>query len=138
MSDVADHPIIRKEFPVLSESLWRGASAQLRNMATIGGNLMQRTRCSYFREPAVYGACNKRDPGSGCAALEGVNRGHAVLGTSPSCIATNPATLQLLSLPSTPLFTSRMASHNVPFRSMTSSSCPATRPMLSTRSRPVS
>jgi xanthine dehydrogenase YagS FAD-binding subunit len=90
MSDVADHPIIRKEFPVLSESLWRGASAQLRNMATIGGNLMQRTRCGYFREPAVYGACNKRNPGSGCAALEGVNRGHAVLGTSPSCIATNP------------------------------------------------
>lgn len=90
MSDVADHPAIRKEFPVLSESLWRGASAQLRNMATIGGNLMQRTRCSYFREPAAYGACNKRDPGSGCAALEGVNRGHAVLGTSPSCIATNP------------------------------------------------
>jgi xanthine dehydrogenase YagS FAD-binding subunit len=90
MSDVADHPRIRKEFPVLSESLWRGASAQLRNMATIGGNLMQRTRCSYFREPGVYGACNKRNPGSGCAALEGVNRGHAVLGTSPSCIATNP------------------------------------------------
>jgi xanthine dehydrogenase YagS FAD-binding subunit len=90
MSDVADHPRIRKESPVLSESLWRGASAQLRNMATIGGNLMQRTRCSYFREPGVYGACNKRDPGSGCAALEGVNRGHAVLGTSPSCIATNP------------------------------------------------
>jgi xanthine dehydrogenase YagS FAD-binding subunit len=90
MSDVADHPTIRKEFPVLSESLWRGASAQLRNMATIGGNLMQRTRCSYFREPGFYGACNKRDPGSGCAALEGVNRGHAVLGTSPSCIATNP------------------------------------------------
>ncbi|MGY3505123.1 FAD binding domain-containing protein [Bradyrhizobium sp. USDA 4471] len=90
MSDVADHPIIRKEFPVLSESLWRGASAQLRNMATIGGNLMQRTRCSYFREPGVYAACNKRNPGSGCAALEGVNRGHAVLGTSPSCIATNP------------------------------------------------
>lgn len=90
MSDVADHPIIRKEFPVLSESLWRGASAQLRNMATIGGNLMQRTRCSYFREPGVYSACNKRNPGSGCAALEGVNRSHAVLGTSPSCIATNP------------------------------------------------
>ncbi len=90
MSDVADHPTIRKDFPVLAESLWRGASAQLRNMATIGGNLMQRTRCSYFREPGVYGACNKRNPGSGCAALEGINRGHAVLGTSPGCIATNP------------------------------------------------
>ncbi|MEK6439175.1 FAD binding domain-containing protein [Pseudonocardia sp. T1-2H] len=90
MSDVANDPRIREEFPVLSESLWRGASEQLRNMATIGGNLMQRTRCSYFREPATYSACNKREPGSGCAALEGVNRGHAVLGTSASCIATYP------------------------------------------------
>ncbi|RJF78945.1 FAD binding domain-containing protein [Rhodopseudomonas palustris] len=90
MSDVADHPTIRQNFPVLSESLWRGASAQLRNMATIGGNLMQRTRCSYFREPAVYGACNKRNPGSGCAAFDGITRSHAILGTSPSCIATHP------------------------------------------------
>ncbi|MCW2721897.1 xanthine dehydrogenase family protein subunit M [Pseudonocardia sp.] len=90
MSDVANDPRIGREFPVLSESLWRGASEQLRNMATIGGNLMQRTRCSYFREPASFPACNKRDPGSGCSALEGINRGHAVLGTSPSCIATYP------------------------------------------------
>jgi xanthine dehydrogenase YagS FAD-binding subunit len=90
MSDVADHPKIRQDFVALSESLWRGASAQLRNMATIGGNLLQRTRCSYFREPGVYAACNKRHRGSGCAALEGVNRGHAVLGTSPNCIATHP------------------------------------------------
>ncbi|HYZ30685.1 MAG TPA: xanthine dehydrogenase family protein subunit M [Crenalkalicoccus sp.] len=90
MSDVADHPGIRQAFPVLSESLWRGASQQLRNMARIGGNLLQRTRCSYFREPAAYPACNKRNPGSGCAAMEGVNRGHAVLGVSDSCIATHP------------------------------------------------
>jgi xanthine dehydrogenase YagS FAD-binding subunit len=90
MSAVADHPKIKQDYPVLSESLWRGASAQLRNMATIGGNLMQRTRCSYFREPGTYAACNKRNPGSGCAAIEGVNRGHAVLGTSSSCIATYP------------------------------------------------
>jgi xanthine dehydrogenase YagS FAD-binding subunit len=90
MSDLADHPKVRQEYPALSESLWRGASQQLRNMATIGGNLMQRTRCSYFREAGVYAACNKRNPGSGCAALEGINRGHAVLGTSSSCIAAYP------------------------------------------------
>lgn len=90
MSAVADHPMIKQDFPVLSEALWRGASQQLRNMATIGGNLMQRTRCSYFREPGAYSACNKRKSGSGCAALEGVNRSHAVLGTSSTCIATNP------------------------------------------------
>jgi xanthine dehydrogenase YagS FAD-binding subunit len=89
MSDVANHPAIRDDFPALSESLWRGASEQLRNMATIGGNLMQRTRCSYFRDP-TYDACNKRSPGSGCAALDGINRGHAVLGASPHCIATYP------------------------------------------------
>jgi len=89
MSDVANHPDIRRDFPCLSESMWRGASEQLRNMATIGGNLMQRTRCNYFRDPS-YAACNKRRPGSGCAALEGINRGHAVLGTSAHCIATYP------------------------------------------------
>jgi xanthine dehydrogenase YagS FAD-binding subunit len=89
MSDVANHPVIRQEFPVLSESMWRGASEQLRNMATIGGNLMQRTRCNYFRDPS-YAACNKRNPGSGCAAMEGINRSHAVLGTSEHCIATYP------------------------------------------------
>jgi xanthine dehydrogenase YagS FAD-binding subunit len=89
MSDVANHPDIIQDFPVLSESMWRGATEQLRNMATIGGNLMQRTRCNYFRDPS-YDACNKRNPGSGCAAMDGINRGHAVLGTSEHCIATYP------------------------------------------------
>jgi xanthine dehydrogenase YagS FAD-binding subunit len=90
MAEVAGHPMMREDFPVLSESLWRGASEQLRNMATIGGNLLQRTRCSYFREPRIYSACNKRRPGSGCAALKRHNRGHAILGTSEHCIATYP------------------------------------------------
>jgi xanthine dehydrogenase YagS FAD-binding subunit len=93
MSKVADHPEIKEAAPVISESLWRAASAQLRNMATIGGNLMQRTRCVYFRDPAAYPNCNKRKPGSGCAALDGINRNHAVLGTSEACIAIYPGDL---------------------------------------------
>ncbi|HET6160135.1 MAG TPA: xanthine dehydrogenase family protein subunit M [Dongiaceae bacterium] len=93
MSWVADDPGIRRHFPAISEALWQAASAQLRNMATIGGNLMQRTRCPYFRDPAAFPACNKRRPGSGCAAIGGVTRNHAVLGTSPSCIATYPGDL---------------------------------------------
>ncbi len=90
MSDVERHPIIRHNYPVLSESLWRGASEQLRNMATIGGNLLQRTRCSYFRAPHLYDACNKRRPGSGCAAIGGYHRGHAIFGGTEHCIATYP------------------------------------------------
>ena len=87
-SDLANDPTIRKRYPVLSEALLSGASPQLRNMATVGGNLMQRTRCYYFRDTAY--PCNKRAPGSGCAALEGYNRIHALLGTSEKCIATHP------------------------------------------------
>jgi xanthine dehydrogenase YagS FAD-binding subunit len=93
MSHVADDANIRRDFPAVSEALWQAASAQLRNMATIGGNLMQRTRCAYFRDPVSFPACNKRNPGSGCAALGGVTRNHAVLGTSARCIATNPGDL---------------------------------------------
>jgi xanthine dehydrogenase YagS FAD-binding subunit len=88
MSDVAADPLLVERYPALSESLWRAASQQLRNMATIGGNLMQRTRCAYFRNHGY--ACNKRSPGSGCSALQGMNRGHAVLGVSDSCIAVYP------------------------------------------------
>ncbi|HUO90220.1 MAG TPA: xanthine dehydrogenase family protein subunit M [Rhizomicrobium sp.] len=93
MGRVADHPQIRAQFPAVAEALQLAASAQLRNMATIGGNLMQRTRCPYFRDPATFPACNKRVPGSGCAAVGGVTRNHAVLGTSSSCIATYPGDL---------------------------------------------
>ncbi|TCL71205.1 xanthine dehydrogenase family protein subunit M [Rhizobium sp. BK251] len=93
MSRVADEPAVKIKFPAISQALWQAASAQLRNMATIGGNLMQRTRCPYFRDPASFPACNKRAPGSGCSAIGGVTRNHAVLGTSDACIATNPGDL---------------------------------------------
>ena len=89
-SDTADHPLVRQRYPLLAQAILAGASPQLRNMATNGGNLMQRTRCYYFYDPA-YGQCNKRKPGSGCAAIEGLNRIHAVLGTSSECIATHPS-----------------------------------------------
>ena len=89
MTDVASDPVVIRDFPALAESLTKAASRQLRNMASVGGNLLQRTRCSYFRGDAGY-ACNKRQPGSGCSAIGGIDRGHAVLGTSDACIATYP------------------------------------------------
>src|SRR5437879_13270441 len=88
-SDLANHPTVRRDYPVLSQALLNGASAQLRNMATTAGNLLQRTRCMYFRDTAM--SCNKREPGSGCPAITGANRSLAVLGTSEQCIATNPS-----------------------------------------------
>lgn len=89
MSDAADHPAVQRDYPVIAEALLASASPQLRNMATLGGNLLQRTRCVYFRDTAM--ACNKRDPGRGCSAMHGVNRLHAVLGGSDHCIATHPS-----------------------------------------------
>lgn len=89
-SDTADHPLIRERYPVLSEAILAGASPQLRNRATTGGNLLQRTRCPYFYDPE-FPSCNKRMPGSGCGALNGFNRSHAILGQSESCIATHPS-----------------------------------------------
>ncbi|MBV8849619.1 MAG: xanthine dehydrogenase family protein subunit M [Methylobacteriaceae bacterium] len=89
MSEAADDPRINRDFPVLAQSLTLAASPQLRNMASLGGNVLQRTRCHYFRDTS-WANCNKRNPGSGCAALEGMNRIHAVLGASDNCIATYP------------------------------------------------
>ncbi|MEK6398001.1 MAG: FAD binding domain-containing protein, partial [Terriglobus sp.] len=96
-SDLADHPLIRSQYPLLSQALLSGASPQLRNMASTGGNLLQRTRCYYFMD-TNFPACNKRTPGSGCAAIEGYNRTHAILGqtdkgakSGESCIATHPS-----------------------------------------------
>jgi xanthine dehydrogenase YagS FAD-binding subunit len=88
-SDLAHHPLVRRDYALLADALLAGASPQLRNMATVGGNLLQRTRCTYFNDPSY--ACNKRQPGSGCSAIGGVTRGHAVLGTSAHCIATHPS-----------------------------------------------
>lgn len=88
-SDAAYHPAVARNLPMLSRAFLSGASGQIRNMATVGGNLLQRTRCPYFRDPASQ--CNKRNPGAGCDALEGVHRGHAILGTSDACIATHPS-----------------------------------------------
>jgi xanthine dehydrogenase YagS FAD-binding subunit len=86
MAEAADHKDVRDNFPIIAQSLQLAASAQIRNMATLGGNVLQRTRCTYFRDVS-YSNCNKRIPGSGCAALEGVNRRHAILGVSDNCIA---------------------------------------------------
>lgn len=88
-SDLAWHPLIERRYPLLSSAILAGASAQLRNMASTAGNLLQRTRCAYFYDRAT--PCNKRDPGTGCSAIGGLNRGHAILGTSEACIATHPS-----------------------------------------------
>ena len=89
-TDAANHALIRTRYPVLSQAILAGASQQLRNMATMGGNLLQRTRCYYFYDPS-YKECNKRVPGSGCAAKQGYNRTHAILGASEECIAVHPS-----------------------------------------------
>jgi xanthine dehydrogenase YagS FAD-binding subunit len=92
-SELAWHPLVRKNYAVLSEAILSGATVQIRNMATTAGNLLQRTRCMYYRDPVM--PCNKREPGSGCGAISGVNRGLAILGTSEHCIATNPSDMNV-------------------------------------------
>jgi xanthine dehydrogenase YagS FAD-binding subunit len=94
MSDVAAHPMVAEMQPLVVQALLEGASPQIRNMASIGGNLLQRVRCPYFR--ALDAACNKRTPGSGCAAIDGVNYSHAILGTSDHCVATHPSDLAVV------------------------------------------
>ena len=91
LADVARHPDVRRTCPALAEAIEASASPQLRNLATVGGNLLQRTRCGYFRSPDL--PCNKRQPGSGCAARDGENRLHAIFGASPHCAATHPSDL---------------------------------------------
>src|SRR4051794_22822454 len=113
-SDLAHHPTVRKNYAVLSQALLSGASTQLRNMATTAGNLLQRTRCMYFRDTAM--PCNKRKPGSGCAAITGDNRTLAILGTSEHCIATNPSDMNvaMVALEATIHVQGKKGTHTIP------------------------
>ncbi|MFD0749159.1 FAD binding domain-containing protein [Mucilaginibacter calamicampi] len=92
-TEAANHPLVRKNYPLLTKAILAGASAQIRNMATNGGNLLQRTRCTYFYDTAM--PCNKREPGSGCAALQGINRMHAIFGWSENCVAVYPSDMAI-------------------------------------------
>jgi xanthine dehydrogenase YagS FAD-binding subunit len=116
MSDVAANPEIQQHYRLVAETLKLAASPQLRNMATLGGNVLQRTRCTYFRDIS-YDNCNKRNPGSGCVALEGANRTHAVLGTSDHCIATYPGDFAqaMIALDATLEITGTSGVRNIPF-----------------------
>jgi xanthine dehydrogenase YagS FAD-binding subunit len=131
MSDVAANPEIQLRYPVVADALKLAASPQLRNMATLGGNVLQRTRCSYFRDVS-YANCNKRSPGSGCAAIEGFNRSHAVLGTSEQCIATYPGDFAqaLIALEATVEITGKSAVRNIPFAELHKP--PGTSPQIET------
>jgi xanthine dehydrogenase YagS FAD-binding subunit len=113
-SDLAHDEQVQRSYPVLSEALLSGASPQLRNMATTGGNLLQRARCYYFRD--VNYPCNKREPGSGCSAMEGYNRIHAVLGTSQHCIATHPSDMAvaMMALDATIVVSGQSGSRGIP------------------------
>lgn len=119
MADAADHPEIQEQYPVIAQSLQLAASAQIRNMASLGGNVLQRTRCTYFRDVS-YAACNKRNPGSGCAAIAGVNRMHAVLGGSDDCIATYPGdfAVALIALDATVEIAGHGGVRTMPFASL--------------------
>lgn len=119
MASVADHTHIRSHFPLIAQSLELAASAQLRNMATLGGNVLQRTRCAYFRDP-TWSACNKRSPGSGCTALTSPNRNHAILGVDSSCIAQYPGdfAVALMALDATVGILGRGGRRSVPFASL--------------------
>ncbi|MCG5240249.1 FAD binding domain-containing protein [Azospirillum doebereinerae] len=114
-ADLAYDRRVQERFPLLASALLAGASPQLRNMATTGGNLLQRTRCHYFYDPAT--PCNKREPGTGCPAIQGVNRNHAILGTSERCIATHPSDLcvALAALEATVLVTGPNGDRRIPF-----------------------
>ena len=134
-SDLANHETIRTNYPLLSQALLSGASPQLRNMATTGGNLLQRTRCYYFMDTA-FPACNKRNPGSGCAAIKGFNRIHAILGASEQCIATNPSDMNvaLAALNATIHVQGPKGKRTIPFADF--HRLPGTTPQLDTNLQP--
>lgn len=114
-SDVSEHELVIKHFPLLSQAFKAGASPQLRNMATVGGNMMQRTRCTYFYDTAM--PCNKREPGSGCGAIGGINRMHAIFGASDKCIAVHPSDMcvALAALDATVAVTGPKGERKIPF-----------------------
>jgi xanthine dehydrogenase YagS FAD-binding subunit len=119
MADAAYHPVINRDFPAITQSLNLAASQQIRNMASLAGNVLQRTRCPYFRDVS-YDECNKRNPGSGCAAQDGFNRSHAILGTSDQCIATYPGDFAqaLIALDATVEISGQSGTHRVPFSAL--------------------
>jgi xanthine dehydrogenase YagS FAD-binding subunit len=119
MAQAAADPGIKRDYPVIAQALELAASPQIRNMATLGGNVLQRTRCTYFRDPS-WQACNKREPGTGCAAIEGLNRKHAVLGTSEHCIAAYPGDLAqaLVALDAAVEILGRGGSRLIPFEEL--------------------
>ncbi|MGN6747220.1 MAG: FAD binding domain-containing protein [Xanthobacteraceae bacterium] len=119
MGDAADHPRVKADYPIIAQALTQAASQQLRNMASLGGNVLQRTRCTYFRDVS-YRECNKRNPGSGCAALSGFNRMHAVLGGSDHCIATYPGDFAqaLIALEAAVEIVGRDANRTIPFANL--------------------
>jgi len=135
MADAADHDDLQKQFPVIAQALQLAASAQIRNMASLGGNVLQRTRCTYFRDTS-YSNCNKRNPGSGCAALEGINRMHAVLGTSDQCIAAYPGDFAqaLIALDAMVEVNGPNGSREIPFASL--HRLPADTPQIENTLRP--
>lgn len=130
-SDAANHTFVRTRYPLLSQALLAGASPQLRNMATVGGNLMQRTRCAYFYDTA-FAQCNKRAPGSGCAAIGGFTRMHAILGASAQCVAVNPSDMSvaLAALDATVQVSGPQGARAIPFASF--HRLPGERPDLDT------
>lgn len=135
MADAADHADIQRHYPVIAQSLQLAASAQIRNMASLGGNVLQRTRCSYFRDVS-YANCNKRNPGSGCAAREGFNRAHAVLGTSEQCIASYPGDFAqaLIALDASIEIAGARGERQLPFAEL--HILPGTRPYIETSLMP--
>jgi xanthine dehydrogenase YagS FAD-binding subunit len=134
-SDTANHPMVRQHYPLLSRAILAGASPQLRNMATNGGNLLQRTRCSYFMDTR-FPQCNKRVPHSGCGALEGFNRSHAIFGTSEQCIATHPSDMcvALAALEAVIRVRGPKGEHNIPIADF--HRVPGTTPQVETNLQP--
>lgn len=135
MSQAADHDAVKSNFPVIAQALQLAASAQIRNMASLGGNVLQRTRCTYFRDTS-YPNCNKRNPGSGCAAMEGFNRAHAVLGTSDQCIASCPGDFgqALIALDANVEIMGRNAKRSIPFAQL--HRAPGDQPQIETTLAP--